>query len=207
MVSMTLATVGGKATASIPNGIETYVTPMGSAVILPTSVAVGAGSRTISTLGRINLTAATTIDIRGIFNQGYAAVSCYFEGVFSGAAYWTAQFTVGGTPNTSGYSYSVMATTTAAAFSASGAVANWQVQQAASGAGMTASGEMKFFGVGTSAACVMSQVGGVVTTTSAVTGGHVQGQHTSTVARDGIFLTPVTGTFTGVMWFTGINNG
>lgn len=70
---MQLATVGGKATASIPNGIETFIAGMGLARVNPSSVTVGSGSFLTSPLGMVTFTTAgTNISLNGAFNDAVA---------------------------------------------------------------------------------------------------------------------------------------
>lgn len=64
---MQLATVGGKATASIPNGIETFVAPLGTSLIVPTS----AVNASLTTLGKVSFNAQTSVSINGCFTSAY----------------------------------------------------------------------------------------------------------------------------------------
>lgn len=70
-MSLSILAAGQKLTASILNAIINAVNPSGSAIVLPSSVSVGSGSKAISALGKVTFTGASSVQLNGVFSALY----------------------------------------------------------------------------------------------------------------------------------------
>lgn len=70
-MALSLATVGGKITAALYNAIVNWVNPLGQSLVVPPTVAVGSGTFSISTLGKVTFTGASSVSVNGCFTTTY----------------------------------------------------------------------------------------------------------------------------------------
>lgn len=74
-MALSLATVGGKITAALYNAVINYVNPMGLHQVVPTTVSGGS----VSTIGTVTFSAATTLRMQGIFSATYKSYLVLIE--------------------------------------------------------------------------------------------------------------------------------
>lgn len=206
-MALSLATVGAKITASFMNLIIAVVNQQGSTLIKPSSVPSGAS---VSTLGRVDFTLASTVDVRGVFSAAYDVYEIEIDcPTLTASAILTMTLAVAGTPSAANYWYQVGSDTgssgTVHTSTASGSTSLWQV---APGAGTSASTTIKLYGPGKAAISRMYSAGMASVTASAGIVGHTSGSHNVTTAYDGFVLTPVAATtITGSLTVRGMNRG
>lgn len=206
---MQLATVGGKATASIPNGIETFAAAVSSFLVLPTSVAVGSGSKTVAPLGTVTFTGASTVTVNGCFTSTYDNYHIVLNvPTTSTSLLLTMQFTLAGAAVTTlNYDAQVSTTTgTTVAAAQTLAAANWQI----SGNALPIhSLTIEMFGPALTQAttAIVDTLSTANPMTASAFWTKKGALHRLATAYDGLMLTASTGTMTGTISVFGWNKG
>lgn len=70
-MALPFATVGAKITAALYNAIINAINPLGQALMLPTSIAVGSGTSSLSALGKVTFTGASSVSLNGCFTATF----------------------------------------------------------------------------------------------------------------------------------------
>lgn len=199
--------VVGKLTAAALNAVVNAVNPVGQSLVVPTSVTVGSGSRTISTLGTVTLTAVGSFILNGVFPssgnyllvlRGQTSVASSFVNAqlaLAGSAVTTANYD-------STYVLSAVSTTTSASSNAS---TSW-VFGANGSAVKTVDAIFMSPGVADYSTGILRVGEGAAGGVSALT--QVILSHRLQVAYDGLSITfGSSGLFTGTASMYKLNNG
>jgi hypothetical protein len=205
-MAISLATVGGKITASFMNLIVTAVNRNQSTQVIPTSIA-GTGTTSITSGGTVNVTGTSAIRINGVFTSLYSAYLVVFDfSIFSTAATLSARLATGGTDDigTNYVSQILQGAGASATAATSGVVSSFLILNTASA---EASGEIRLYNPAkASAARILANTVGVISGTSLVVQ-NLSGRHNLTSGYDGITISPSTGTISGTISIFGMNNG
>jgi hypothetical protein len=202
---MTTATVGGKATASLVNGIETFASEMGEFLVLPTSPTSGV---TISPLGRVTIAPVPTVDLRNMFSVAYANYELWYDLVASTATSLLGQLTTGGTPSTASYFGSNANDTASAHANAAAPTTALELCTTAPAAGLSMTGRVQLFGPGLAANSRYSAQTMAQTGASTMTVGHTAGGHNVATGYDCLLLSlNGAGNISGTLWMIAKTNG
>jgi hypothetical protein len=205
-MGISLATVGGKITASFLNLIVTAVNRNQSTQVIPTSTA-GTGTITTSTGGTVSVTGSGAVRLNGVFTSLYSTYVVVFDfPSLSTSATISARLSAGGTDDVgSNYVTQVLQGSGAAAAAASsGAAASFLIMNTGS---VEASGEVWLYAPArTSASRLVATTMGTLSGTSVVIQSSA-GRHSLTTGFDGITLTISAGTMLGTISVFGMNNG
>lgn len=203
---MQLATVGGKATASIPNGIETVVNLQGSTAVLVTSPTSGV---TVSAKGKVTIPAGTAspVIIDGI--TGFENYDVIWKLTTSAATAPTVQLrtTVPSTDATSNYDYqySAGAATAATAGSSAGTPqAQWPTA-IANATRHVVRGTLFAPGLAEATEFLFASVDRTVASGIA-TISQIDGTYRANTIMAGLSITIPTGTVGGELWVKGLSD-
>jgi len=206
-MALSLATVGGKITATFINLIIAQVNAQGHTAVIPTSVA-GTGV-TLGAAGKVSFSASTAVSVNGCFTSTYDNYLLVFDFTTSGAAGLNIALRLAGTDAATAYdSQRLLAQSATASAAQSLNTSNWVGSGGIGVASATHSGTMTLFSPALAVA-TRAQIDNNITpnpmTTSAA---YYKGAllHRTTTAYDGFTFTPGTGNITGNVRIYGFNN-
>ena len=207
-MALSLATVGGKITAALFNAVVGIANSQGASLVVPTSVA-GTGV-TVSLLGKVTLTAATTASLNGCFTGTFDNYTIIADVTHSVTAALTVKLRASGT-DTSALSYSYLlehasgATVTASSGNVS--VAGGIPIQGIGG--LQTTGRMDVYSPAISSTPTRFDVAKVNVGLTATTFGMASyaGNYNVNAAFDGATLSCSGGNMTGTVRVYGWNNG
>jgi hypothetical protein len=211
-MAVPLATVGQKITATIWNvfvtAFNTLLASSGVIGVIPTSVAVGSGSGSVGTLGKVTFTGASSVSVNGAFTTTYDVYKILIDiPTTSATCTLVAVLRAAGTDATSAnYDIQVIqGTTSTAAAAAAAAGASW-------GFNGGTTGTLHFITVELSRPALASPTLGFETAfatqnPATAPGMAVRGlSHRLSTAYDGFTITAAGGTITGTIRIHGYNN-
>lgn len=205
-MALSLATVGGKITATFINLIIAQVNKQGTTSIIPISVA-GTGV-SVGAAGKVSFSASTTVSVNGCFTSDYTNYLILFDFTTSAVAALNIVLRLSGTNATTAYDSQRVnfqnATVTA---SQSLNAASWVGSGGLGDIAARHTGSLTLYSPAVAAA-----TGGLIhngitmnpmTTSAAIYDGFLQ--HRTTTAYDGFNFTPGSGNITGSLWVYGYN--
>ena len=169
----------------------------GLRLVVPTSVAVGSGTGSVSAVGVVTFSGASNVSVNGCFNSTYDYYKVLFNFLPSASTDHSIQFRASGTNATTNYTYSGTRTngSTTTVFTASG---NEIYFTSGSGA-VNKSYSVEIFDVAKAASTRLISAG--VHEQSLVV--NMTGYHTTATAYDGFTFFTATGTMTGTIQIYG----
>lgn len=203
-MTLSLVAVGAKITAAILNKIINAVNAGGAALVPPASVA-GTGV-SLTTLGKVTFTAATSVSLDGVFTGAYDNYEIVFDiPTLTAAALVSFRFRAAGTDDNSG-NYSREVVTSSGTTTTTGPTLSDTLTYVTAAAVLNASGKVSVFNAARPLAKrLLAFSYGVNGSTQVV--GQVGTVMNTTTAYDGFTITAASGTMTGTVRVYGFNNG
>lgn len=177
-------------------------TGSGLVPVIPSSVAVGSGSASVSSAGAVTFTGVSTVSLNGIFSSAYTSYRFIVRGYTNTASgFYGFRLRASGTDNSASYNYGgwqdTPGTTTLGAFTSGGvAYAGLAYMNSAAGGPATAVTDIHDVTIAQYSTWQSSSIG---TSGTTVLAAGSAGIHFVASAYDGLTLFASTGTFTGTV--------